>query len=79
MPRAAHVELPVRGSVEGVYMLLPGVRAARVYSPGPLRLNPIPLTLPAGPVELFVRYRSGRWSAGAFTLKPGPQRIEMPR
>ena len=51
----------------------------RVHSPGPLRLNPIPLTLPAGRVELFVRYRSERWSAAAFDLTAGEQAIEMPR
>jgi len=78
MPRAAHVALEVAGSVEGVYLLLEGTRALRVHSPGPLRLNPIPLTLPAGKVEIFVRYQSGRWAAGAFELHPGDQRIEMP-
>jgi hypothetical protein len=64
MPRAAHVTLPVRGAVEGVYMLLEGTKAVRVYAPGGMRMNPIPLTLPVGRVELFVRYRSQKWAAG---------------
>jgi hypothetical protein len=79
MARAADVALEVSGRVEGVYLLLAGTDAVRVYSPGPLRMNPIPLTLPAGPVSLFVRYRSQKWSAAAFTLTPGEQRLKMPR
>jgi len=79
MPRAANVALPVRGRVEGIYLLLPGTAAVRVFSPGPLRMNPVPLTLPAGRVEILIDYRYRDDEAAAFDLEPGDQRIEMPR
>ena len=70
--------MAVPSAVNGVYLLLPDGKAVRVYTPGGMRMNPVPLTLPAGHVELFVRLRNHKTSAASFELKPGEQRIQMP-
>jgi hypothetical protein len=79
MGRAAQLSmsLPSGSPVEGVYLLLSRTRAVRVHTLGGLSLNPLPLTLPAGRAELFVRLRNRRWAAPIIELRPGEQRLSV--
>jgi len=77
LPRAAHIGLALPMAADGVFMLLSGTRAVRLYAHGALSLNPMPLTLPAGQVSLYVRLRNGRWSAPVLELKPGEHRVQL--
>ncbi|MEM8885646.1 MAG: carboxypeptidase-like regulatory domain-containing protein [Planctomycetota bacterium] len=80
IPDAGQVRMALEGILEGIYVLLPDSTAAlRVYAPGAIRLNPVQITLPVGEVELLVHYRSGKWRAARFDVKPGEQFIEMPK
>jgi len=77
MPRAAHIGLALPMAADGVYMLISKTRAVRLHAHGALSLNPMPLTLPAGRVELYVRLRNGRWSAPILELRPGEHRVKL--
>jgi hypothetical protein len=66
----AYVELDVPGSVRGVYLLLRAA-AVLVKTDPPMSLRPLPVVLPAGRNNLYVRLRDGRWAAPILDLKPG--------
>jgi len=71
------LQLPSGSPVDGVYLLLAGTRAIRVHALAGMSLNPLPLTLPAGRAELFIRLRSGRWAAPILELKEGEQHVRI--
>lgn len=73
------VVLPSGSPVDGVYVLLSSTRAIRVHALGGLSMNPLPLTLPVGRTELFVRLRNQRWAAPILDLAPGDQRVSIDR
>jgi len=60
----------VPGSVRGVYLLLRAA-AVLVKTDPPMSLRPLPVVLPAGRNNLYVRLRDGRWAAPILDLKPG--------
>jgi len=71
LPGLARIELDVPSSVSGVYQLLPEGRAVLIATDPPMGLRPMPVTIPAGRVELFVRLRNGRWAAPIVELERG--------
>jgi len=71
------VSIPSRSPVDGVYVLISKTRALRVHVTGGLALNPLPLTLPVGRAELFIRLRNRRWAAPVLDLTEGEQSVSI--
>ena len=67
----ARISLDAPSSISGVYQLLDGGQAVLIAIDPPMSLRPLPITVPAGKVNLFVRLRNRRWAAATVNLKRG--------